>query len=161
MDQIIEKMPKGQYPSINKADIESLQMPVPPIEIQKKIISECEAIDKEYATSRMTIETYRKKISEISDNLEVIAKEKMGGGMLKQICSYSNERISMSEMSVADYISTDNLLQNYEGVRPYDGEPNINSAVKYDKGAILLSNIRPYLKKIGLQIKMVVVVLMY
>ena len=24
MDQIIEKMPKGQYPSINKADIESL-----------------------------------------------------------------------------------------------------------------------------------------
>ena len=33
--------------------------------------------------------------------------------MLKQICSYSNERMSMSEMSVADYISTDNLLQNY------------------------------------------------
>lgn len=148
MDQIIEKMPKGQYPSINKADIESLQIPVPPIEIQKKIISECEAIDKEYATSRMTIETYRKKISEISDNLEVIAKEKMGE-MLKQICSYSNERISMSEMSVADYISTDNLLQNYEGVRPYDGEPNINSAVKYDKGDILLSNIRPYLKKMA------------
>lgn len=148
MEQIIEKMPKGQYPSINKADIESLQIPVPPIEIQKKIISECEAIDKEYATSRMTIETYRKKISEISDNLEVIAKEKMGG-MLKQICSYSNERISMSEMSVADYISTDNLLQNYEGVRPYDGEPNINSAVKYDKGDILLSNIRPYLKKMA------------
>ena len=72
MDQIIEKMPKGQYPSINKADIESLQIPVPPIEIQKKIISECEAIDKEYATSRMTIETYRKRISEIFDNLEVI-----------------------------------------------------------------------------------------
>lgn len=70
--------------------------------------------------------------------------------MLKQICSYSNERISMSEMSVADYISTDNLLQNYEGVRPYDGDPNINSAVKYDKGDILLSNIRPYLKKIWL-----------
>lgn len=149
MDQIIEKMPKGQYPSINKADIESLQIPVPPIEIQKKIISECEAIDKEYATSRMTIETYRKRISEIFDNLEVIAKEKMGGEMLKQICSYSNERISMSEMSVADYISTDNLLQNYEGVRPYDGEPNINSAVKYDKGDILLSNIRPYLKKMA------------
>ena len=80
MDQIIEKMPKGQYPSINKADIESLQIPVPPIEIQKKIISECEAIDKEYATSRMTIETYRKRISEIFDNLE----EKMGGECLSR-----------------------------------------------------------------------------
>lgn len=70
--------------------------------------------------------------------------------MLKQICSYSNERISMSEMSVADYISTDNLLQNCEGVKPYDGMPNTNSAVKYKKGDILLSNIRPYLKKIWL-----------
>lgn len=70
--------------------------------------------------------------------------------MLKQICYYSNERISMSEMSVADYISTDNLLQNCEGIKPYDGVPNTNSAVKYKKGDILLSNIRPYLKKIWL-----------
>lgn len=53
-------------------------------------------------------------------------------------------------MSVADYISTDNLLQNCEGVKTYDGEPNINSAVKYKKDDILLSNIRPYLKKIWL-----------
>ena len=68
--------------------------------------------------------------------------------MLKQICSYSNERISISDMSVADYISTDNLLQNCEGAKSYDGVPNINSAVKYEKGDILLSNIRPYLKKI-------------
>ncbi len=151
MEQIIEKMPKGQYPSINKADIESLQIPVPPIEIQKKIISECEAIDAEYNTSRMSIETYRQKISDIFNKLEVITKDKMGGvKMLKQICYYSNERISMSKMSVADYISTDNLLQNCEGVKPYDGVPNTNSAVKYKKGDILLSNIRPYLKKIWL-----------
>ena len=151
MEQIIEKMPKGQYPSINKADIESLQIPVPPIEIQKKIISECEAIDAEYNTSRMAIETYRQKISDIFNKLEVITKDKMGGvKMLKQICYYSNERISMSKMSVADYISTDNLLQNCEGVKPYDGVPNTNSAVKYKKGDILLSNIRPYLKKIWL-----------
>ena len=80
MEQIIEKMPKGQYPSINKADIESLQIPVPPIEIQKKIISECEAIDAEYNTSRMSIETYRQKISDIFNKLEVITKDKMGGG---------------------------------------------------------------------------------
>lgn len=151
MDQIVEKMPKGQYPSINKADIESLQIPVPPIEIQKKIISECEAIDAEYNTSRMAIETYRQKISDIFNKLEVITKDKMWGvKMLKQICYYSNERISMSKMSVADYISTDNLLQNCEGVKPYDGVPNTNSAVKYKKGDILLSNIRPYLKKIWL-----------
>lgn len=125
------------------------QIPLPPINIQQKIISECEAIDAEYNTSRMTIETYRQKISDIFDELEVLAIDKVGGAkMLKQICSYSNERISINDMSVADYISTDNLLQNCEGAKSYDGVPNINSAVKYEKGDILLSNIRPYLKKI-------------
>jgi len=46
------------------------------------------------------------------------------------------------------YITTDNMLQNCEGVRPYDGADNITSAIAYQRGDILLSNIRPYLKKI-------------
>ena len=56
------------------------QIPLPPINIQQKIISECEAIDAEYNTSRMTIETYRQKISDIFDELEVLAIDKVGGG---------------------------------------------------------------------------------
>lgn len=46
------------------------------------------------------------------------------------------------------YITTDNMLQNCEGIRPYDGTNSITSAIAYQKGDILLSNIRPYLKKI-------------
>ena len=46
------------------------------------------------------------------------------------------------------YITTDNMLQNCEGIRPYDGTDKIPSAIAYQKGDILLSNIRPYLKKI-------------
>lgn len=46
------------------------------------------------------------------------------------------------------YITTDNMLQNCEGIRPYNGTDNIPSAIAYQKGDILLSNIRPYLKKI-------------
>lgn len=55
-------------------------IPIPPMEVQREVVSECEAIDAEYNTSRMTIETYRKKISDIFDKLDVIAKDKMGGG---------------------------------------------------------------------------------
>ena len=80
MNQIIEKMPKGQYQSINKTDIESLRIPLPPLSIQQQIVKECEAIDEEYNTSRMTIETYRKKIIDIFDRLEVVTKSNMGGG---------------------------------------------------------------------------------
>ena len=46
------------------------------------------------------------------------------------------------------YITTDNMLQNCEGIRLYEGTENITSAIAYQKGDILLSNIRPYLKKI-------------
>lgn len=138
-------------PQLSVPKVRQYKLPDAPMDIQKKIISKCEAIDSEYNTSRMTIETYRQKISDVFDELETVTKGKMKGlKMLGQICSYSNARINMDDMSVADYVSTDNLLQNCEGVKPYDGEPNISSAVKYEKGDILLSNIRPYLKKIWL-----------
>lgn len=80
MNQIIDRMPKGQYPSINKSDIEGLKIPLPPLSIQQQIVKECDTVDREYNTSRMTIETYRKKISDIFDRLEVVNKSKMGGG---------------------------------------------------------------------------------
>lgn len=62
------------------------------------------------------------------------------------LCKYVTLRTTKVEME--SYITTDNMLQNCEGIRPYDGTENITSAIAYQKGDILLSNIRPYLKKI-------------
>lgn len=67
--------------SLNSTYLNSeLVIPLPPLSIQQQIVKECEAIDEEYNTSRMTIETYRKKISDIFDLLEVVAKSNTGGG---------------------------------------------------------------------------------
>ena len=49
------------------------------------------------------------------------------------------------------------MLQNFEGVKVFTGKTETESAVAYRKGDILLSNIRPYLKKCGLQTRMGVV----
>ena len=145
MEQIMEKMPKGQYPSINKSDIESLKIPLPPIKVQEEIIKECDKIDDEYNTSRMSIETYRQKIAEIFDRLEVVSRN-LGGVKINELCKYVTLRTTDVDMNT--YITTDNMLQNCEGIRPYDSTDNIPSAIAYQKGDILLSNIRPYLKKI-------------
>ena len=59
--------------------ISAVQLPLPPKIIQQQIVKECEAIDEEYNTSRMTIEDYRKKINEIFDKLEIVNKTKIGG----------------------------------------------------------------------------------
>lgn len=67
---------------------------------------------------------------------------------LGDIAPYTNTRISLSQIDVATYISTENMLQNCAGVQTYEGVPNIDKITEYKKGDILVSNIRPYLKKI-------------
>ena len=42
MQQMIAAMPKGQYPSINKDDIENFMLSVPPLEEQERIVQEIE-----------------------------------------------------------------------------------------------------------------------
>lgn len=60
--------------------IASVQLPLPPLPIQKKIVKECRAIDNQNNTSRMTVEEYRIRISDVFDNLQIVKKSKMGGG---------------------------------------------------------------------------------
>lgn len=124
--------------------LKETKIPLPPTEIQQQIIDECAKVEDEYNTSRMSIEDYRKKIVQVFENLQVI-----GGGktlILNQLCYYSTERTSHIEASA--YITTDNMLQNFEGITDYTGTTDIPYAVAYKKGDILVSNIRPYLQKI-------------
>lgn len=52
---------------------------------------------------------------------------------------------------IDSYITTDNMLQNRRGITTYTGTfENITAAVGYYCNDILVSNIRPYLKKIWL-----------
>lgn len=125
--------------------IAAVQIPLPPHSIQKKIVNECKRIDDEYNTSRMSIEAYRQKIVEIFERLKVVSSNR-GGVKISELCKYMTSRTT--NINRATYITTDNMLQNCEGVRSYDGSDNITSAIAYRHGDILLSNIRPYLKKI-------------
>lgn len=47
-------------------------VPVPPLDVQQKIVDECTKIDEEYNTTRMAIEEYRAKIEKVFTDLEVI-----------------------------------------------------------------------------------------
>ena len=69
---------------------------------------------------------------------------------LKQVAPFSQKRKKIKSINLSSYISTDNMLQDREGVVTYEGDPQIDSVVGYDKGDVLVSNIRPYLKKIWL-----------
>ena len=68
---------------------------------------------------------------------------------LKQCADYINEKIYVKDISIQDYITTDNILQNKQGIKAALSLPAQGSkATAFKKGDILLANIRPYLKKI-------------
>ncbi|WP_410683582.1 restriction endonuclease subunit S [Avibacterium paragallinarum] len=52
--------------------IGEIKIPLPPLEIQQQIVTECEKIDEEYENSRMKIEEYRTKIAKIFNGLEIV-----------------------------------------------------------------------------------------
>ena len=67
--------------------------------------------------------------------------------ILGDVVKYANSRISVDKLSAENYISTENMLPNRGGIVLASSLPTGN-AVKYYKGQTLVSNIRPYFKKI-------------
>ena len=65
---------------------------------------------------------------------------------LGEVCSYRKERRTTEKKY---YVSTKNILQNYQGVELFDSTENI-SGDAFNSNDILISNIRPYLKKVYL-----------
>ena len=67
---------------------------------------------------------------------------------LGDICSFATDKISVSQLNKSNYISTENLLQNKGGVVPATSLPKILKTSAFNVGDVLISNIRPYFKKI-------------
>lgn len=68
---------------------------------------------------------------------------------LSDIAFFVEERIGSDTVSLEHYVTTDSLLQNKAGRELAQNlPPNRISLTKYKAGDVLVSNIRPYLKKI-------------
>ncbi len=67
---------------------------------------------------------------------------------LKDICFYAMGKIDVNVLKGTDYISTENMLPNKEGVTTASSLPKTAQTRAYQKGDVLVSNIRPYFKKI-------------
>ncbi len=93
--------------SLNSAYLNNeVKIPLPPSDIQQKIVSECEKVDEEYNNSRMSIEEYKKKIAEVFERLEVVSK--MGG----VTCRLSNSYIF--DISIGRRILNTEVNPNYD-----------------------------------------------
>ncbi|WP_105986933.1 restriction endonuclease subunit S [Staphylococcus chromogenes] len=67
---------------------------------------------------------------------------------LGELIEYRNEKLLIENVSLENYISTENLLPYRRGKQNAEKLPNTKSVKKYYENDILISNIRPYFKKI-------------
>lgn len=86
--------------------------------------------------------------------LDELIKEYCPNGVthlpLEEVAHYSKTRIPLSEININTYIGVENLLQNKQGKTVASSIPTSGTVIGYEKGDILIGNIRPYLKKIWL-----------
>ena len=148
IDNLNVKNTGGTTPQLTVPEFQKHKIPLPNPQIyptlQDDIVNECRIIDKE-------VEKAKKQVSEAKEHIERILSGVNGETKaLRTIAPLSIDRINFDKISASNYITTDNMLQDFEGIRQYDGEPQTGSVIEYKRGDILMSNIRPYLKKIWL-----------
>ncbi len=66
----------------------------------------------------------------------------------KEISDFIKDRIPLNQIDIESYISTVNLLPDYAGVKTATKLPPSGSFTQFRKNDVLISNIRPYLKKV-------------
>ena len=67
---------------------------------------------------------------------------------LSDICAFRKGKVRVSSLTVKTYISTENMMPNKGGITEATSLPTMELTQEYKKGDILVSNIRPYFKKI-------------
>ncbi|MEO5607615.1 MAG: restriction endonuclease subunit S [Polaromonas sp.] len=69
---------------------------------------------------------------------------------VSDIAKFAVGKIEVSALNSDNYISTENMLENRDGVSRATSLPAVATVPCFSKGQVLISNIRPYFKKIWL-----------
>lgn len=125
MTQMTAKMGKGQYPSINQDDIVSLLLPLPPLEIQRKIVTECDAVNKESDKARSSIAQARKAIDDEVEGIYASSAPRHSIDSLMRAISGPQTKIQQTEILKAGTIPvvTQEAGQLVSGFAPGRAEP--------------------------------------
>lgn len=68
--------------------------------------------------------------------------------LLGDVCRYVNDKVSVDGVTLESYVSTENLIADKGGLELAAKLPETGRATKFQEGDVLVSNIRPYFKKI-------------
>jgi len=132
--------------SLNSKFLKQLKIPVPPQDIQQKIITEIEAIEAKEATAKKVIE---EKTNEMFD----VIKQDTELKKVADVSDLSKDKIDPSTKpnELFNYLSLEHLESNTGKILSW--KPSIGSSIKstknaFKKGQVLYGKLRPYLNKV-------------
>jgi type I restriction enzyme S subunit len=67
---------------------------------------------------------------------------------LAAVADFVSAKTSVDQITPAQYVSTENLLSDFGGMKPAVKLPSVSSVTSFRPNDVLVSNIRPYLRKV-------------
>lgn len=151
----IAEQSTSAYPSIKPSDIENLEINLPSLKTQKQIASILSALDDKIELNNRINENLEQQAQAIFKSWFVdfepfggVMPEDWRTGSLSEICGYSKDKVNIEDLTLDTYYSTENMQPNRQGAVQATTLPTIKQTTACKKGNVLISNIRPYFKKI-------------
>ncbi len=164
VDRVLAKCTGSNYPAINSSDLAEIRLEIPQLEEQQKIADCLSSIDDLITAQTQKLATLKAHKKGLMQQLfpaegETVPKlrfpEFRDAGEWeaaslgdKEVSTFVKERTPLEKLKLESYVSTENLLPDYAGVTTVSKLPPTGSFTRFKKGDILISNIRPYLKKV-------------
>lgn len=142
-------------PHYKKSFLDQLLIPLPSMDTQRRI-GDLYFDLSEKAAKNTSINHHLEQMAQAIFKSWFVDFEPFGGempedwqeGTLSDICFYNSERIPVASLTVDTYISTENMLTDKSGFVRAASLPMIPQTISFSVGDTLVSNIRPYFKKI-------------
>ena len=157
--------------------LKTVKITLPSLDNQRKLISILKSIDKKLKNNNQINQEleamaktlydywfvqfdfpdqngnpYKSSGGKMVYNLELKREIPEGWGVEKlgDVSQYVSEKVDSSELNIENYVGTDNMIADMGGIELTTSIPKSGTSTKFSVGDILISNIRPYFKKIWL-----------
>lgn len=116
--------------NINLGILQNMVIPKPPLEIQKQIVAECEKVEEQYSTIRMSIDEYQNIIKAILQKCGIIHDNGGGDelnsilGKINNLCKINldNKFLSLFNKTIKEYTLSNPIFKLSIGKRVLNNE---------------------------------------
>ena len=136
------------YPEISKSQISDFKIPLPPKDIQEKIVAEIEILEAKEATAKVATERLKKEIASILNNVSAFGK-------VSDLCQLSTTKLNPQDFldEIFVNIGLEHIESNSGKIinKPLElGSQILSTKNVFVNGDVLYGKLRPYLNKVAI-----------